>query len=137
MQTPNLEIHRRKSWSGHYDIVGLSVIRSLYIATIKQIIPLPDPSKPETYPENDYIKGSDVLAMYPDTTTFYLGRVVAPPPVPHSAGKREGGSKKDKEAARSYKIAFEDDEHPHQVIPREFIAGGLFFAMFSSRSFDD
>jgi hypothetical protein len=38
-----------------------------------------------TYPENDYAKGTQVMALYPDTTSFYSAKIVAGPL--HDKGK--------------------------------------------------
>lgn len=82
----------------------------IFIATLKNIIPLPNKGLPLTsssHPDNleEFQPGARVLALYPDTTTFYRATVVSPP---------EGRSGKSKEG--HYWIQFEDDgEMRHEV----------------------
>ncbi|EGF96974.1 uncharacterized protein MELLADRAFT_70307 [Melampsora larici-populina 98AG31] len=47
--------------------------------TLKSIIPLPVVDKPETFPTVPLPPGTDVLGLYPDTTTFYLGKIESVP----------------------------------------------------------
>jgi SAGA-associated factor 29 len=67
--------------------------------TLKSIIPLPVPDKPETFPTVPLPPGTDVLGLYPDTTTFYLGKIESVPT----------------QKSRKYKICFENDGHTGPV----------------------
>jgi SAGA-associated factor 29 len=61
--------------------------------TLKSIIPLPVKDHPDTYPSAVLPPGTTVLGLYPDTTTFYKGKVKSGP----------------SDRARRYKVLFEDD----------------------------
>ncbi|EFP86951.1 hypothetical protein PGT21_031068 [Puccinia graminis f. sp. tritici] len=61
--------------------------------TLKSIIPLPVKDHPDTYPPAVLPPGTTVLGLYPDTTTFYKGKVKSGP----------------SDRARRYKVLFEDD----------------------------
>jgi SGF29 tudor-like domain len=50
-----------------------------YNTTLKAIIPMPDPRDRSTYPEHDLVPGTEVLALFPETTSFYRGRTVGLP----------------------------------------------------------
>jgi len=50
-----------------------------YNTTLKAILVLPDPRDKSTYPSTPYPAGSDVIALYPDTTSFYRAKVIATP----------------------------------------------------------
>lgn len=50
-----------------------------YNTTLKAILALPDPRDRSTYPSVPYPVGSEVYALYPDTTSFYKARVVGTP----------------------------------------------------------
>lgn len=53
---------------------------SKYNTTLRNIVPLPDRRNPSlTYPENDYSAGTQVMALYPDTTSFYRAVIVGGP----------------------------------------------------------
>ncbi|OAV97016.1 hypothetical protein PTTG_00104 [Puccinia triticina 1-1 BBBD Race 1] len=61
--------------------------------TLKSIIPLPVKDHPDTYPQTILHPGTTVLGLYPDTTTFYKGRVKSCP----------------SDRVRRYKVLFDDD----------------------------
>lgn len=61
--------------------------------TLKSIIPLPVKDQPETYPPAILPPGTAVLGLYPETTTFYRGKIKSGP----------------SDRARRYKVLFEDD----------------------------
>ncbi|KAG0142129.1 hypothetical protein CROQUDRAFT_97913 [Cronartium quercuum f. sp. fusiforme G11] len=67
--------------------------RTSWNTTLKSIIPLPIIGQPDTYPLPTLQPGTEVLGLYPDTTTFYLGKI--------KSGPTEKG--------RKYKVLFEDD----------------------------
>ncbi len=54
-----------------------------YNATLKSLVPLPDSRTPETrtatYPPQEYPPGTQVMALYPDTTSFYKAYIVSGP----------------------------------------------------------
>lgn len=59
-----------------------------YNTTLKSIIPLPDMrDKTKTYPEHDYPPQTQVMALYPDTTSFYRAIIVSGPEVNAEKGK--------------------------------------------------
>lgn len=82
----------------------------MYNTTLRSIIPLPDPdaaSHLSSHPSNleEYPKGFQVLALYPDTTSFYRATVL-------STGK---GTKE------RYRLAFVDDGDKVHEVSREFV----------------
>lgn len=65
----------------------------VYTTTLRSLIPLPrvdvpasDPSHLNHYPE--YRAGSTVLALFPDTTSFYKAEVISTPKDMQTAGQR-------------------------------------------------
>ncbi|KAH9445264.1 hypothetical protein MJO28_001568 [Puccinia striiformis f. sp. tritici] len=62
--------------------------------TLKSIIPLPVKDQPDTYPPAPLPPGTTVLGLYPETTSFYRGKVKSAP----------------SDRVRRYKIIFDDDE---------------------------
>lgn len=53
---------------------------SVYNTTIKSIVPLPDPrDRQRTYPDVEFAPGTPVMALYPDTTSFYRAVVQGGP----------------------------------------------------------
>ena len=54
-----------------------------YNATLKSLVPLPDSRTSETraatYPPQEYAHGTQVMALYPDTTSFYKAFIVSGP----------------------------------------------------------
>ncbi|PLW07679.1 hypothetical protein PCASD_22819 [Puccinia coronata f. sp. avenae] len=61
--------------------------------TLKSIIPLPVKDHPDTYPPAALPPGTTVLGLYPETTTFYRGKIKSGP----------------SDRARRYKVLFDDD----------------------------
>jgi SAGA-associated factor 29 len=68
-------------------------VARIYTASLSYILPLPianvapdDPSHLNAYPE--YPSGTIVLALYPETTSFYKAEVVASPKEMLVAGAR-------------------------------------------------
>ncbi|CAG7853089.1 SubName: Full=Uncharacterized protein {ECO:0000313/EMBL:CCA70840.1} [Serendipita indica DSM 11827] len=93
-----------------------------YTTTIKSLIPLPivdtspsDPSHLGAYPE--YQSGSIVLALFPDTTSFYKAEVVASPKDIQVAGNRTAPAAA--KATPSYKVRFEDDDDQVRLVSAE------------------
>jgi SAGA-associated factor 29 len=94
---------------------------SVYNTTIKSIVPLPDPTAPQNSPAHpnlyeDQPRGAQVLAIYPDTTSFYRATVLMPP-IPGTGNgigvKEQGllGAKKGK-----YVLQFEDDDEKSKEV---------------------
>ncbi|KAJ1303187.1 hypothetical protein OPQ81_011386 [Rhizoctonia solani] len=86
-----------------------------FMTDIRSLIPLPDPDAPvgspahiSSYPE--FAKGTEVMAIYESTTSFYRAQVVAGPKDPWQGGRTV---KKEPQ----YKLQFEDDEGRVQSIP--------------------
>ncbi|KAF8672143.1 hypothetical protein RhiXN_09039 [Rhizoctonia solani] len=86
-----------------------------FMTDIRSLIPLPDPDAPvgsaahiSSYPE--FSKGTEVMAIYESTTSFYRAVVVAGPKDPWQGGRTV---KKEPQ----YKLQFEDDEGRVQSIP--------------------
>lgn len=52
---------------------------SIFVVPSKHLVPLPDPKDRSTFPATDYAAGSQVMAVYPDTTSLYHGKVVGLP----------------------------------------------------------
>lgn len=90
-----------------------------WTTNLRSIILLPDPAAPTTssaHPSNldDFPRGSQVLALYPDTTSFYRATVVSAP----AAGSGNRGQRAADPAAKPgvYRLAFVDDgDHIHEV----------------------
>ena len=60
-----------------------------------------------------------MLALFPDTTTFYRGRIAAlPTPLTGRAASKRGQAA---EVARSYKVIFADDDGQAKPIVPEMI----------------
>ncbi|GAA6045046.1 hypothetical protein JCM8097_002333 [Rhodosporidiobolus ruineniae] len=83
--------------------------------TLKSIIPLPQPGDPSTYPDYDYPPGTNVLACYPETTSFYKAVVDSGP-----FGLQIGAGKK-KEVQKLYRLRFEDDDGMLRDVPVELV----------------
>ncbi|SCZ89159.1 BZ3500_MvSof-1268-A1-R1_Chr9g10314 [Microbotryum saponariae] len=107
--------HRYQVEDVDYDVMNPTPDEGKFNTTTKSIIPLPDRMNNKTYPNHDYTPGQAVLALYPETTSFYRAIVQSGPvPVPGSTGK-----KKDKE--KVYRLKFEDDGDSVREIPIEFV----------------
>ncbi|KIM30012.1 hypothetical protein M408DRAFT_15669 [Serendipita vermifera MAFF 305830] len=94
----------------------------IYPASLSSIIPLPiasvlsnDPSHLNAYPE--YYKGTIVLALYPETTSFYRAEVVASPKEMVVAGQRTAPVAT--RAVPSYRLRFDEDEDRVRLISAE------------------
>ncbi|KDE04450.1 hypothetical protein MVLG_05098 [Microbotryum lychnidis-dioicae p1A1 Lamole] len=107
--------HRYQVEDVDYDVMNPTSDQGKFNTTTKSIIPLPDRMDNKTYPDHDYTPGQAVLALYPETTSFYRAIVQSGPvPAPGSTGK-----KKDKE--KVYRLKFEDDGDSVREIPIEFV----------------
>ncbi|GAA5997542.1 hypothetical protein JCM5350_004040 [Sporobolomyces pararoseus] len=83
--------------------------------TLKSIIPLPDKFDERSYPEHPYPPGTSVLALYPETTSFYPAVIDSGPFAISS------GTGKNKLTDRVYKIKFEDDGDAVRDVPIELV----------------
>jgi SAGA-associated factor 29 len=98
--------------------------------TIKSLLPLPDDTLPRTslgHPDNleDWPQDSQVLALYPHTTTFYTATVKSSP-IPGTGfglGPRGGAPKRiDKDAVNGhYRLQFVDDVEIFEVDKSEVV----------------
>lgn len=84
----------------------------LYNTTLRSIIPLPDPNAPKSSPSSlaayhEFTKGATVMALYPDTSTFYRAQVLAGP--------------RDLQGRPSYKLKFEDDDNQEHLVAAEWV----------------
>ncbi|KAK4051354.1 hypothetical protein OIV83_002838 [Microbotryomycetes sp. JL201] len=96
-----------------YDPTSQAPDGGKYNTTLKSIIPLPDKRIPSSFPEFDFHPGTNVLALYPDTTSFYRA-VVQSGPAPAT-----GQAKKTKD--KYYKVKFEDDDDNVREIAQELV----------------
>ncbi|WWC62875.1 uncharacterized protein I303_105473 [Kwoniella dejecticola CBS 10117] len=103
-----------------------------YNTTLRSIIPLPDPKSPAHLSSNpinleDFPRDSQVLALYPDTTSFYRATVISPPlpgtgnglglPAHSKNGKNDyAGSKKG-----VYQLVFVDDDDKIQEVAKDMV----------------
>lgn len=55
------------------------VFNSMFRVSMKDLVILPDPQDKSTYPAIDIPAGSPIMAVYPDTTSLYHGKVVGQP----------------------------------------------------------
>ncbi|EIN12596.1 hypothetical protein PUNSTDRAFT_97392 [Punctularia strigosozonata HHB-11173 SS5] len=89
----------------------------VYNTTLRSIIPLPDDEVPPNHPAhlNNYHvfeAGSTVMALYPDTSTFYKAQVIT--------SSRD--MKPNKDGMPMYKLKFEDDEdQEHSILARSVV----------------
>lgn len=111
---------------------------SKYATTLRNIVPLPDRRNPSlTYPDSDYTPGTQVMALYPDTTSFYRAVIVGGPVV-IGGGKQVGfgrglreesradlesneQTKKDKDKPAAYRLKFEDDDDTVREVAIELV----------------
>lgn len=90
-----------------------------WTTNLRSIILLPDPGAPTSssaHPSHmeDFPKASQVLALYPDTTSFYRATVVSAP-IP-AKGKADVGAK-----AGVYRLAFVDDGDNIHDVDRDLV----------------
>ncbi|KAI5480208.1 SAGA-associated factor 29-like protein [Pseudohyphozyma bogoriensis] len=83
--------------------------------TLKSIIPLPDPEdRARTYPAQPFPPNTAVMALYPDTTSFYSARVQSGP---QAAAHVEKG----KTPQLVYMVKFDDDDDLMRSAPVELV----------------
>ncbi|KIJ54590.1 hypothetical protein M422DRAFT_153350 [Sphaerobolus stellatus SS14] len=85
--------------------------------TLRNLIPLPDPNAPPNsamHPNSyeEYLVGSIVMGLYPDTSCFYRAEVVASP------GMRSGAPSKN---PGMYRLKFEDDDDQVRVVAAHLV----------------
>lgn len=87
-----------------------------YVLPLRQLVELPDPDS-TTIDPGQWAKGDRVLAMYPDTTSFYLATVS------HVVPRRD----RDKDISELHlQVQFDDDHDetgfiPHRPVPLRFV----------------
>ncbi|OSD07247.1 hypothetical protein PYCCODRAFT_1430489 [Trametes coccinea BRFM310] len=93
-----------------------------YNTTLRAIIPLPDPNAPpdsaahlNAYPE--FVAGSTVMALYPDTSCFYRAEVIASPRDLNPGGRGNGSTKQ----VPMYKLKFEDDDDQEHMVSAHWV----------------
>ncbi|WWD18732.1 hypothetical protein CI109_103186 [Kwoniella shandongensis] len=100
-----------------------------YNTTLRSIIPLPDPTSPthlSSHPSNleDFPRDSQVLALYPDTTSFYRATVVSAP-IPgtgNGLGVRGGNGRAEPGAKKGlYRLAFVDDDGNVLEVQKDYV----------------
>ncbi|KAL1408518.1 hypothetical protein Q8F55_005330 [Vanrija albida] len=100
-----------------------------WVTSLRSIIPLPDreaPPSSSSHPSNleDFPRGSKVLALYPDTTSFYQATVVSAP-LPGTGmglGVRGGNGRADPGAkAGVYRLSFVDDGDNVPEVDRDLV----------------
>ncbi|WVQ96305.1 hypothetical protein IAU59_003409 [Kwoniella sp. CBS 9459] len=115
-----------------YEVTDIEDTSAAYNTTLRSIIPLPDPDAPShisSHPSNleDFGRGFQVLALYPDTTSFYRATVIAPPPAgtgnglgirPGSGGSAAGETSNKK---GYYRLMFVDDNGEIQEVHKDFV----------------
>nr|XP_019013025.1 uncharacterized protein I206_02522 [Kwoniella pini CBS 10737]OCF51806.1 hypothetical protein I206_02522 [Kwoniella pini CBS 10737] len=105
-----------------------------YNTTLRSIIPLPDSNSPLNLSSNpinleDFPKNSQVLALYPDTTSFYRATVISPP-LPgtgnglgllNSKNNSNGNNGKDYIGSKKgvYRLMFVDDDDNVQEVAKD------------------
>ncbi|KAL9932015.1 hypothetical protein V8E36_009076 [Tilletia maclaganii] len=82
-------------------------VAATWNTTLKAIVPLPE-SVP-TLPPHDYAPGSQVMALYPDTTCFYKATIVSGGPGVHKLTPAKASKKENELLNAPYKLIFEDD----------------------------
>ncbi|KAJ3513038.1 hypothetical protein NLJ89_g3172 [Agrocybe chaxingu] len=88
-----------------------------YTATLKTILPLPDPDAPTGSPSHlshypEFPVGATVMALYPDTSCFYRAEVIAT-----RAADRSSPSSR----TPMYKVKFEDDDDMEHAVPAYWV----------------
>ncbi|KAM6494158.1 SGF29 tudor-like domain containing protein [Amanita muscaria] len=95
---------------------------SLYFATLRAIIPLPDPNAPAGNPAHvnsyqEFPAGATVMALYPDTSCFYRAEVIATPKDLAPSGRGPHSSKH----MPIYKLKFEDDDNQEHSVAAQWV----------------
>ncbi|KAJ7644127.1 SGF29 tudor-like domain-containing protein [Roridomyces roridus] len=91
-----------------------------YNTTLRAIIPLPDPNASPGSPSHlssyqDFLPGSTVMALYPDTSCFYRAEVISTPKHAQQTGRMTPSSK------HIYKLKFEDDDGQEHSVSAEWV----------------
>ncbi|RSH90860.1 hypothetical protein EHS25_010036 [Saitozyma podzolica] len=113
-----------------YEVQDADDANTSWNTTLRSIIPLPDPSAPPSSSANpsnleDYPKGTQVLGLYPETTSFYRATVVAPP-LPgtgHGLGVRFGSRLEQGAGSEKghYLLLFVDDDDKMSVVHKDLV----------------
>ncbi|CAD6983870.1 unnamed protein product [Tilletia controversa] len=83
--------------------------------TLKAIVPLPETV--QTLPSHDYTSGSQVMALYPDTTCFYRATIVSGGPGLQKMTATKAAKKEQDLLNAPYKLVFEDDGEDVKSVP--------------------
>ncbi|KAJ7780653.1 SGF29 tudor-like domain-containing protein [Mycena maculata] len=91
-----------------------------YNTTLRAIIPLPDPNASPGSPSHlssyqEFLPGSTVMALYPDTSCFYRAEVISTPKYTQQTGRMTPSSK------HIYKLKFEDDDNQEHSVSAEWV----------------
>jgi SAGA-associated factor 29 len=110
-----LGIVRKAVGDKRYEVQDADDTSLRWTARLRDILLLPDPDAPtssSSHPSNleDFPRGTQVLALYPETTSFYRATVVSPPIPGTGMGRTARGARPDASAkAGQYRLAFVDD----------------------------
>ncbi|KAK7056795.1 Protein phosphatase 2C 2 [Paramarasmius palmivorus] len=91
-----------------------------YQTTLRNIIPLPDPSAPPGSASSlsaykEFPAGSTVIALYPDTSVFYRAEVIATPKDTQPSGRGNTSY------MPTYKVKFEDDDNQEHLVSAQWV----------------
>lgn len=98
-----------------------------WTARLRDILLLPDPDglpSSSSHPSNleDFPRNTQVLALYPETTSFYRATVVSPPIPGTGMGRTPRGARADAGAkAGQYRLAFVDDGDSVWEVDKGFV----------------
>ncbi|GMK53748.1 hypothetical protein CspeluHIS016_0103340 [Cutaneotrichosporon spelunceum] len=110
-----LGIVRKMVGDKRYEVQDADDTSLRWSARLRDILLLPDPDAPVSSPSHpsnleDFPRGTQVLALYPETTSFYRATVVSPPIPGTGMGRTARGARPDASAkAGQYRLAFVDD----------------------------
>ncbi|CAK9780607.1 hypothetical protein CC85DRAFT_286749 [Cutaneotrichosporon oleaginosum] len=110
-----LGIVRKAVGDKRYEVQDADDTSLRWTARLRDILLLPDPDAPTSSPSHpsnleDFPRGTQVLALYPETTSFYRATVVSPPIPGTGMGRTARGARPDAGAkAGQYRLAFVDD----------------------------
>lgn len=88
--------------------------------TLKAIVPLPETVA--TLPERDYSVGSQVMALYPDTSCFYRAVVKGGGPRMENMSRKQREKKQHELLNAKYLLEFEDDGGDVKHVPAYLVA---------------
>ncbi|PWN25125.1 hypothetical protein BDZ90DRAFT_234339 [Jaminaea rosea] len=89
------------------EIDDVTHVAPTFNTTLKALVPLPE--SVATLPERDYAVGTEVMALYPDTSCFYRAVVKGGGPRLESVGRKQREKRAADLLEAKYQIEFEDD----------------------------